>query len=128
MLRPLCLPPTHHTHHPPQPPPTTPTPPPPHPLQPYKDTSAGAVAADGLLRLSRWAKGEAQGRYRSAALRMLSALATGYLSSSAPAPQPASVLRNGTGAVFRGDWGTGTSYGDYYFLEALAVGRSMKLL
>ncbi|PSC67721.1 glucuronyl hydrolase [Micractinium conductrix] len=95
---------------------------------PYKDTSAGAVAADGLLRLSRWAKGEAQGRYRSAALRMLSALATGYLSSSAPAPQPASVLRNGTGAVFRGDWGTGTSYGDYYFLEALAVGRSMKLL
>ena len=56
---------------------------------------------------------------------MLQALAGGYLSSSAVPPQPASILRNGTAS--KTDFGTGTAYGDYFFLEALAACRAMYL-
>jgi unsaturated chondroitin disaccharide hydrolase len=87
--------------------------------QAWKDSSAGAVAAGGLLRLAEVAAGAARGvRYRTAALRMLHALASGYLADSAPELALASVLRNATlGAS--GPSG-GTMFGDYYFLEALA--------
>lgn len=99
---------------------------PPPAAQAWKDTSAGAIAAGGLLRLSRWTGPPRAQQYRSAALSILRALAGGYLSSSsARAPQPASILRNGTAS--RTDYGTGTSYGDYYLLEALAACKTMLL-
>ena len=87
--------------------------------QAWKDSSAGAVAAGGLLRLAEVAEGAVRGvRYRSAALRMLHALATAYLADTAPQLALASVLRNATlGALGPGG---GTMFGDYYFLEALA--------
>ena len=94
---------------------------------PYKDTSAGAVAAGGLLRLSRETDKARATKYRDAAVQMLHALAAGYLSAAAAPPQPAAILANGTAHAMKGDWGTGTSYGDYYVLEALAQGQAMKL-
>lgn len=58
---------------------------------------------------------------------MLTALATQYLASSTPqgGPALASILRNGTYSAPGGSYGTGTIFGDYYFLETLqlAYGR-----
>ena len=51
-------------------------------------------------------------------LRMLHALANGYLADSAPELALASVLRNAT--VGASGPSGGTMFGDYYFLEALA--------
>lgn len=96
-------------------------------MQPWKDTSAGAIAAGGLLRLSRASGVSKGGRYRDAALCILSALGRNYLSSSAPfTPQPLSILRNGT--TNGRDFGTGTAYGDFFFLGALRIARAQRLL
>lgn len=102
--------------------------PPPRCLQPWKDTSAGAIAAAGLLRLSTIASTSAAAvKYQAAALAMLEVLATSYLSNAASpgSPRLASILRNGTVSAPSGMYGTGTIFGDYYFLEALhaAYGR-----
>lgn len=96
-------------------------------LQAWKDTSSGAIAAAGLLRLADavGAPAAAQ-RYRAAAARMLRQLATAYLSSRATPPQPASILRNGTANAAKGNLGTGLIYGDCYFLEALAHWRRLR--
>ncbi|KAL4448644.1 hypothetical protein ABPG75_005863 [Micractinium tetrahymenae] len=95
--------------------------------QSWKDTSAGAIAAAGLLRLSKVAPAAAGSKYKTAALAMLEALATKYPSSAAPpgSPRLASILMNGTVSAPAGMYGTGTIFGDYYFLEALhaAYGR-----
>lgn len=80
------------------------------PSKPWKDTSAGAAAASGLLQLAA-AAGDAS--YQEAALGILAALAGGYLGSSQGAPQPqlASILRAGTANVAEGSWNTGLIYG-----------------
>lgn len=97
-------------------------------MQLWKDTSAGAIAAAGLLRLSKVASSATLAKkYQAAALAMLQALATGYLSSGAApgSPRLASILMNGTVSAPSGIYGTGTIFGDYYFLAALhaAYGR-----
>lgn len=90
--------------------------------QSWKDTSAGAIAGGGLLRLAATPglAVEAVARYQTAAERMLGALPKGYLASSLPSPKLASILANGTVSAPRGSFGTGTSFGDYFFLDALA--------
>jgi unsaturated chondroitin disaccharide hydrolase len=78
------------------------------------DTSAAAIAADGLIMLST-VSGSLGAGYLTDAEDMLGALSTSYLDTS---PSGESVLTDGyTGTVN----GTNTAliYGDYYFTEAL---------
>eukprot|EP00887_Chlorella_sp_A99_P008013 scaffold12.g8013.t1 len=94
--------------------------------KPWKDTSAAAVAAAGLLRLAAAAADASAVGYQAAALRVLNALVAGYLSpgGKASAAAPASILTGGTGNVAQGSYNTGLIYGDYYFLEALQLLQS----
>ena len=88
-------------------------------MQPFKDTSAAAIAASGLLRLAQLSSNQT---YAEAGAAMLNSLTASYLGSTAPAPLAlASVLRNGSWTVPGGHHSTGLIWGDYYFLDALAV-------
>jgi unsaturated chondroitin disaccharide hydrolase len=77
------------------------------------DTSAAAIAADGLVMLSAVA-GTMGASYLSDAENILGALSSSYLDVD---PNGESVLVDG----FPGNGGTNTAliYGDYYFTEAL---------
>lgn len=83
-----------------------------------KDSSAAAIAASGLLELSRLElDATRRARYFRAAERILQALsAPPYL---AKGTANRAVLLHGTYHKPAGDVDTGTSWGDYYFLEAL---------
>jgi unsaturated chondroitin disaccharide hydrolase len=95
-----------------------------------RDTSAASVTASGLFELSKYCAGETRARYYNAACSILKSLCTpddfgGYLSES------------GTGYILSegilmhgcyhgpdcpaGEWASdeSTSWGDYYFIEAL---------
>jgi unsaturated chondroitin disaccharide hydrolase len=79
------------------------------------DTSAAAIAADGLVMLSTVAGGTLGAMYLTDAEDILGALSSSYLDTS---PSGEAVLTDGyTGTVN----GTNTAliYGDYYFTEAL---------
>jgi unsaturated chondroitin disaccharide hydrolase len=78
----------------------------------YRDSSAGAIAAGGMLRLARL-----DHEFRSAALALLDALVTHCLETQ---PEAQGLLRHGTYHVHKG-WGVDTHFicGDYFFLEAL---------
>jgi unsaturated chondroitin disaccharide hydrolase len=77
------------------------------------DTSAAAIAADGLIMLSTVAGGLGAS-YLSDAENILGSLSANYLDAN---PNGESVLIDG----FPGNGGTNTAliYGDYYFTEAL---------
>jgi unsaturated chondroitin disaccharide hydrolase len=84
--------------------------------QPPWDSSAAAIAASGLLELMFFVEGEDRQRYFEAAEQMLLTLAgPGFLSDGTAFE---SLLMQGTVAK-TGLNRVGTSYGDYYFLEAL---------
>lgn len=90
-------------------------------LQPWKDTSAAAIAAAGLLRLERLAGGGGNGTYAAAGLGLLQALADGYLGwDAAEGQRVEALLREGSFNVPKGLHSTGLIWGDYYFLDALA--------
>jgi unsaturated chondroitin disaccharide hydrolase len=82
----------------------------------YLDSSAGAIAAGGMLRLARLGQGRADEFYRSART-LLQALAARCLETR---PEGQGLLRGGTYHVHEG-WGVETYFicGDYFFLEAL---------
>ena len=88
-------------------------------MQPWKDSSAAAIAASGLLRLGELSGEE---RYSGAGAALLASLAGGYLGWEAgQGRQPlAALLRNGTFNVAKGSHSTGLIWGDYYILDALA--------
>lgn len=90
-----------------------------NPVQPWKDSSAAAIAASGLLRLGELSGEE---RYSGAGAALLASLAGGYLGWEAgQGRQPlAALLRNGTFNVAKGSHSTGLIWGDYYILDALA--------
>ena len=83
-----------------------------------KDSSAGAIAASGLLELSRLETDSTRkARYVNAAAKILNKLATSdYLASSS---QGEALLKHGTSNRPGNSYNTGTVYGDYFFLEAL---------
>jgi unsaturated chondroitin disaccharide hydrolase len=91
---------------------------------PYRDSSAAAIMAAGLLLICE-GLGEQAGadreRYRAAAERVLGALASGYRSAADDQP----LLLQGAGFVRHGDYEMALPYGDYYYVEALmrALGR-----
>lgn len=84
-----------------------------------RDTSAGAIAASGLLELADQLD-EPTGRpYRSAAERILSSLAANYATWDEPKHE--AILLQGTGhKPANQNVNVSLIYGDYYFVEALA--------
>lgn len=84
--------------------------------QPWKDTSAAAIAASGLVRLGQLTNSQ---NYTDAAAALVAALADNYLGWEGPQPVEA-LLRNGTFSVPGGHHSTGLIWGDWYFLDALS--------
>ncbi len=83
-------------------------------LQP-KDSSAAAVAASGLIKLSCLEISNYNKiKYRQVAERILNSLSTKYLDNDGQ-----SLLSQGTYNKNMGEFNVGTSWGDYYFLEGL---------
>ncbi len=89
------------------------------------DSSAGAVAASGLLGLARAEPDAGRGRrYRRAAERTLRALSSrAYLDRDGAS---GSILMHGTPDGARGRFDQALVYGDYYFLEALLRLRQLR--
>ncbi|MCC7449302.1 MAG: glycosyl hydrolase, partial [Anaerolineae bacterium] len=83
-----------------------------HPVP--RDTSAGAIAAAGLLDLAKII-GTNGAIYRDHALALLTALSQDYLN---PPEQPG-ILREGCSNLPQGQSRQALIYGDYYFVEAL---------
>ena len=85
----------------------------------YRDASAGAIAAGGLLELARYAPAEAAERYRAFAIKALHSLAsTDY---RAPAGTNGNfLLLHSVGHYPAGtEIDVAINYADYYFVEAL---------
>ncbi|KAL4448152.1 hypothetical protein ABPG75_005371 [Micractinium tetrahymenae] len=88
-------------------------------VQSWKDSSAAAIAAAGLLRLGLLA---GEPHYTAAGLRITQALTRRYLARpTTPGPALASVLRNGTWSAPAGNFATGLIWGDYFYLNALVL-------
>lgn len=84
---------------------------------PYLDSSAGAIAAGGLLRLARWHTGPEQAHYQAGAVRLLQALLGCCFETD---PEGQGLLRHGNYDTPDGDGLDGyLIFGDYFFLEAL---------
>ncbi len=85
----------------------------------YKDSSAAAIAASGLLELCRYAAlPEDRERYRQGAADILDALTSpAYLSEGTSSP--AVLLHGARNVPSNGDVDNGLIWGDYYFIEAL---------
>lgn len=84
----------------------------------YRDSSAGAIAASGMLRLARLEDTGTESEFYRLAMTLLEALAAGCLETL---PQGQGLLRHGTYHAHKG-WGVDAYFicGDYFFLEALS--------
>jgi unsaturated chondroitin disaccharide hydrolase len=82
-----------------------------------KDSSAGAIAASGLLELSKLeADSTRKARYANAAATILKKLTTAdYLASTS---EGEALLKHGTASRPANNYNTGLVYGDYFLLEA----------
>jgi unsaturated chondroitin disaccharide hydrolase len=87
----------------------------------YRDSSAGAIAASGLLRLANQVNGEQREEFRRLAFRLLSNLISHCFETR---PDAQGLLRDGTYHAHKG-WGVETNFicGDYFFLEALLAAQ-----
>lgn len=84
-----------------------------------RDTSAGAIAAAGLLELAEHADPADAAAFRTAAERIVGSLFAHYATVDAPDEQ--GLLREATGFRSRNvEVGCSLIYGDYYFAEAVA--------
>jgi unsaturated chondroitin disaccharide hydrolase len=83
----------------------------------YRDSSAGAIAAGGLLRLARLVAGAERDEFHQLALALLDALIANCFETR---PEAQGLLRDGTYHAHKG-WGIETYFicGDYFFLETL---------
>jgi unsaturated chondroitin disaccharide hydrolase len=81
----------------------------------YRDTSAAAILAAGLLNLADVIADGAV--YHEAACRLLLRLIEGYTTAGAPAAE--GLLREGASHVAAGKASQMLPYGDYFFVEAL---------
>ena len=82
----------------------------------YKDTTAGACAACGLLEIADAVPKREKRMYRSAAVRILKSIEERYCNWS---DEEDSIVQSGTEAYHFGDKNIPIIYGDYFFLEAL---------
>lgn len=86
--------------------------------RPYRDSSAGAITAAGLLLLAGQLTDPAEAAYyRGAGLRILRSLARHY--STAGFAQAEGLLRHGAYHVGAGMADNMLAFGDYFYLEAL---------
>ncbi len=90
----------------------------PHIPDTYRDSSAAAVTACGLLELAAL-DAENASRWMETAERILVSLCENYLIRNAGGPS--SLLRDGARSVPANLMEHGLIYGDYYFLEALTA-------
>jgi unsaturated chondroitin disaccharide hydrolase len=83
----------------------------------YRDTSPGAIAASGLLRLARLEGGEEAATWHRQSRQLLDSLIAGCLETE---PEAQGLLQQGTYHAHKG-WGVEAYFicGDYFFLEAL---------
>jgi hypothetical protein len=90
-----------------------------------RDASAAAIAASGLYDLARYGDAVTQDRYRAAADRIITSLASNYM---APPTARGAILAHSTGArPFRSEVDVGIVYADYFFVEALLRRRGLSL-
>jgi hypothetical protein len=90
-----------------------------------RDASAAAIAASGLYDLARYGDAVTQDRYRAAADRILTSLASNYM---APPTARGAILAHSTGArPFRSEVDVGIVYADYFFVEALLRRQGLSL-
>jgi hypothetical protein len=90
----------------------------------YRDASAGAIAASGLIELSRYATGEASERYLAFAIKALRSLS---VPAAGTAGYRAALGANGHFLLVHSvgnypisdEVDVGINYADYYYLEAL---------
>ncbi|WP_052487054.1 glycoside hydrolase family 88 protein [Gordoniibacillus kamchatkensis] len=83
-----------------------------------KDTSAGSIAASGLLELAQLVGPAEAGLYRESAERIMTALTERYASFG---DDRDNILSEGTGNKPKNEnVNVGLIYGDYYYVEALA--------
>jgi rhamnogalacturonyl hydrolase YesR len=87
----------------------------------YRDSSAGAIAASGMLRLATMVDGAERDEFHRSAISLLSSL---VLNCFETRPDAQGLLRDGTYHAHKG-WGVGACFicGDYYFLEALLTAQ-----
>jgi len=85
----------------------------------YRDSSAGAIAAAGMLRLAAQLDGDAGAALRHHAVSLLQNLVDACLETL---PDAQGLLRGGTYHAHKG-WGVNEYFigGDYFFLEALLM-------
>jgi unsaturated chondroitin disaccharide hydrolase len=88
-----------------------------------RDASAAAIAASGLLELSRWASPSKAIRYRQTADAILHTLSRSYLTEGTGM---ASILAHSVGGKPQNsEVDVGLVYADYYFVEALLRERGI---
>jgi unsaturated chondroitin disaccharide hydrolase len=87
----------------------------------YRDSSAGAIAASGMLRLARLKGGQGEIDFRDLACRLLDTLVAHCVETE---PEAEGLLRHGTYHARRG-LGVETYFicGDYFLLEGLLAER-----
>nr|MBA3404679.1 DUF4861 family protein [Gemmatimonadaceae bacterium] len=82
-----------------------------------RDASAAAIAASGLLELSRHTKGAESQRFRRNAERIIGSLSAAYLTEGTGSQ---AILAHSVGnRPHNGEVDVGLVYADYYFVEAL---------
>ena len=88
-----------------------------------RDASAAAIAASGLLELSRLTSGESASRYREVAERILSTLSARYVDTGTGG----AILQHAVGSrPHNSEVDVGLVYADYYFIEALSRERALR--
>jgi unsaturated chondroitin disaccharide hydrolase len=88
----------------------------------YRDSSAGAITAAGLLLLIRYCPDERREEYRQVGLAILEKLTTNY--TTAATPHAEGLLLHGAGFVKVGFADNMLPYGDYFYLEGLLRANS----
>jgi hypothetical protein len=92
----------------------------------YRDASAGAIAASGLLELANYATPEAAERYRAFAIKTLRSLASPAY-RAAPGTNGNFLLMHSVGNYpINGEVDAPINYADYYYLEALGRCAALK--
>ena len=82
----------------------------------WEDSTAAAIAACGMIEISKAVEGNDSAIYREAAVRMLKALDEKRSNWDADIDN---IIEKGTVAYHYGAHETGILYGDFYFIEAL---------
>ncbi len=83
-----------------------------------RDSSAGAIAASGLLEIADLVPPSEQWLYAHSAVRILTSLTENY--SALDSTDYQGILKEGTGNRPKNHYNTSVIYGDYYYVEAIA--------